>query len=224
MKLLIIEDSERLRKSLVIGFKQLGLTIDSTHDGREGLNCALCGEYDIIVLDIMLPTMDGLSVLAEIREQKLETPILILSAKDQVEDRVKGLNIGADDYLCKPFSFDELHARINTLIRRANKFGTNQITIDNITIDIALKQILKNGTQIKLTPNEYSICEHLALNLGRVITYSNLENHLYNNNTTVSQNALEAHVSSLRKKLKRVGINTLIQTRRGFGYYIEKHG
>jgi len=222
MKLLIIEDSERLRKSLTTGFKELGFTVDSTGDGREGLNFALGYTYDAIILDIMLPSLDGISILKKIRDKRIQTNILILSAMNQLEDRVKGLNLGADDYLCKPFSFDELHARVLTLIRRYYQLNSNAIEIGEVSLDIQLKQISVRGEAVRLTSMEYSLVERLALNLNRVLSTEQLINHLFDSCVVTSKNAIEVHISSARKKLKLAGVPEFIQTHRGFGYVIRK--
>lgn len=222
MKLLIIEDSSRLRTTLKAGFVRMGYAVDDCADGKEGLSYALINEYDVIILDLMLPSMDGLSVLRELRDKGRNTYVLILSAKDQVEDRIKGLNYGADDYMIKPFSFDELHARLLTLTRRKHNIKTSTLCINNITIDTLKKEVLINKRTVHLTPTEYLITEHLALNINRVITYDSMINQIYTNDDDINRNTLEAHISSLRKKLKQAGSDDLIKTKRGFGYYIEK--
>lgn len=222
MKLLIIEDSERLRKSLSAGFKSLGFAVDCTGDGREGLNFALSYTYDAIILDIMLPSMDGISILKQVRNKRIQTNILILSAMDQLEDRVKGLNLGADDYLCKPFSFDELHARVLTIIRRFYQLKSNAIEIGNVSFDIRLRQISVEGEAVRLTSMEYFLIERLALNIGRILSTDQLIDHLFDSCVVTSKNAIEVHMSAARKKLKLAGAPNLIQTHRGFGYLISK--
>ncbi|MCW8956462.1 MAG: response regulator transcription factor [Gammaproteobacteria bacterium] len=222
MKLLIIEDSVRLRQSLKAGFKHLGYAIDDTGDGKEGLSFAMINDYDVIILDLMLPSMDGLSILEQLRDHRKNTNVLILSAKDQVEDRIKGLNLGADDYMVKPFSFDELHARLLTLVRRMHDIKSPYIDLGQLAIDTTMRQASANNQLLDLTPKEYLILEHLALNQGRVITYESMENQLYSSIEAVTRNTLEAHVSALRKKLKLAQLPDLLKTKRGFGYYIAK--
>jgi DNA-binding response OmpR family regulator len=222
MKILIVEDSPRLCRTLATGFTKLGFKVDTAEDGQHGLQLALHEEYEVIILDIMLPNVDGLSILKTIRENHINTSVLILSARDEIEDRIKGLNLGADDYLCKPFSFDELHARVNTLVRRSHDLNNRTFSLDPLVIDVPLKRISVNGKPLPLTPNEYLLLEVLCLNVGRVVTYESLEQHLYDRDKDVSRNAIEAHVSSARKKLKQFGAEDTIKTRRGFGYYIEK--
>jgi len=221
MKLLVIEDSTRLRNSLTAGFSRMGYTIDSSGDGKEGLCYAMINDYDVIILDLMLPSMDGLSILKELRDKRKNTYVLILSAKDKIEDRVMGLNLGADDYLIKPFSFDELHARLLTLTRRKHNVSSPVLTFGNVSIDTVMRKVSINGADISLTPTEYLILEHLALNCDRVITYDSMINHIYTNEDATSRNTLEAHVSTLRKKLSKLKIENLVKTKRGFGYYLE---
>jgi len=221
MKLLVIEDSTRLRNSLTAGFSRMGYTIDSSGDGKEGLCYAMINDYDVIILDLMLPSMDGLSILKELRDKRKNTYVLILSAKDKIEDRVMGLNLGADDYLIKPFSFDELHARLLTLTRRKHNVSSPVLTFGNVSIDTVMRKVSINGVDISLTPTEYLILEYLALKRDRVITYDSMINHIYTNEDATSRNTLEAHVSTLRKKLSKLNIENLIKTKRGFGYYLE---
>jgi len=221
MKLLIIEDSPRLRASLVAGFTRLGCAVDCTGDGSEGLSYALVNRYDVIVLDLMLPGMDGLSVLKELRNQHRDDYVLILSAKDSVEDRVACLNAGADDYMVKPFSFDELYARLLTLTRRKYNTESPQMCFGDLIVDIMMRQVSVNGVEPGLTPTEYQIIEYLALNTNQVISYGSLSEQMHSSQAVIaSRNTLEVHISSLRKKLKSTGIHGLIKTRRGFGYYI----
>lgn len=222
MKLLIIEDSPSLRKSIAAGFTRLNFAVDETGDGKEGLNYAMTYDYDAIILDIMLPSMDGFSLLHTLRDNHIKTNVLILSAKDQVENRIHGLNLGADDYMIKPFSFDELHARIQTLIRRSRDFKSPIINFDSLAIDTTMRSASINSMPLNLTPKEYSILEYLALNQGKVVSYDSMDSHIYTSLDIVTRNTLEAHVSALRKKLKRSGVDDLVKTRRGFGYYIDK--
>ncbi len=222
MKLLIIEDSTRLRKSLVNGFTRMGYAVDDSENGKEGLSYALINDYDVIVLDLMLPELDGLSILRELHAHKKESYVLILSAKNHIDDRIKGLNLGADDYMVKPFSFDELHARLLTLTRRKNNLKSPIINVENVCIDTVMKLVTVNAESINFTPLEYLIVEHLTLNLNRVITYDALLDQIYSSNDVSSRNTLEAHISSVRKKFKKVNITHFIKTKRSFGYYIEK--
>ena len=222
MKLLIIEDSVSLRRSLRIGLENLGFTIDETGDGVEGLSMAMTGEYELIILDIMLPSIDGITLLQTIRAKQLDVRVLILSAKQEPEDRVKGLLTGADDYLTKPFSFDELHARLLNLMRRGGlKTISDVIRIDNLALNLQLKLLQVNDTVIDLTPNEYKIVECLFSNQNKVITAEKLSTYIAGQYDLVSKNSIEAHLSSARKKVRAAGGELPIQTKRGFGYIIQ---
>ncbi|MEI8642848.1 response regulator transcription factor [Pseudoalteromonas sp. Hal040] len=222
MKLLIIEDSVSLRRSLRIGLENLGFTIDETGDGAEGLSMAMTGEYELIILDIMLPSIDGITLLQTIRAKRLDVRVLILSAKQEPEDRVKGLLTGADDYLTKPFSFDELHARLLNLMRRGGlKTISDVIRIDNLALNLQLKLLQVNETVIDLTPNEYKIVECLFSNQNKVITAEKLSTYIAGQYDLVSKNSIEAHLSSARKKVRAAGGELPIQTKRGFGYIIQ---
>jgi len=222
MKLLIIEDSVSLRRSLRIGLENLGFTIDETGDGAEGLSMAMTGEYELIILDIMLPSIDGITLLQTIRTKQLDVRVLILSAKQEPEDRVKGLLTGADDYLTKPFSFDELHARLLNLMRRGGlKTISDVIRIDNLALNLQLKLLQVNDTVIDLTPNEYKIVECLFSNQNKVITAEKLSTYIAGQYDLVSKNSIEAHLSSARKKVRAAGGELPIQTKRGFGYIIQ---
>mgnify|MGYP003118803783 FL=1 len=222
MKLLIIEDSVSLRRSLRIGLENLGFTIDETGDGAEGLSMAMTGDYELIVLDIMLPSIDGITLLQTIRAKQLDVRVLILSAKQEPEDKVKGLLTGADDYLTKPFSFDELHARLLNLMRRGGlKTISDVIRIDNLALNLQLKLLQVGDTVIDLTPNEYKIVECLFSNQNKVITSEKLSTYIAGQYDLVSKNSIEAHLSSARKKVRAAGGELPIQTKRGFGYIIQ---
>ena len=174
MKILVIEDSEHLQEALKEGLRRLGFTLDIVGDGKDGLAFAVVNEYDVIVLDIMLPRLDGLSILRQLRKSNNTAQVLILSAKDQIEDRVRGLELGADDYLVKQFAFEELVARIKTLGRRSVDLKQSEIEIDSLTVDTAKRQAEANGQVVPLTPTEYNLLEYLAMRRGRVISKTQL--------------------------------------------------
>lgn len=221
MRLLLVEDSARLRKSLTEGLSRSGFAVDSAADGKAGLAHALAADYDVVILDLMLPELDGLSVLRQLRDTGRNGPVLILSARDQVADRIRGLELGADDYLIKPFAFDELNARLQALVRRRYERRNPVIKIGTIELNTALHRARFADTDLALTPNEMALFELLALRRGRVVSLVSLADHLYAGDNAVTPNAIEAHISALRRKLRAVGEPLLIQTRRGFGYYIE---
>ena len=221
MNILIVEDSKTLRETLHDGLSKLGYGVDAVGDGKEGLDYARFKEYDVIILDLMLPGMDGLSVLRELRAAGKKTHVLILSAKDQVEDRVRGLQLGADDYMIKPFSFDELCARIGTLVRRRYEAKNPQVVIGGLTLNTAIREARRGKTVIPLTPGEYTILEFLALNRGRVINAEQLIEASHSSDATPSENVVQVMVCNLRKKLAAAGEGEAVKTRRGYGYYIE---
>ena len=221
MKVLLIEDSSSLRRSLAAGLRNLGFTIDETGDGSDGLSMVLTGDYDVIVLDIMLPSLDGLTVLKTLRQNKLDTRVLLLSAKSEPEDRVKGLLTGADDYLTKPFSFEELHARLLSLLRRGTlRREIDKIEINGLTLDMQLKTLRFETKFIDLTPNEYKLVECLFTNQNTIVTAEKLSEHIAGQYDAISKNSIEAHLSSARKKTKVAGSLLPIVTKRGFGYMV----
>lgn len=220
MKILVVEDSKKLQKSLRAGLRHLGYAVDIASDGAEGIAYATSGSYDVVVLDLMLPKVPGLTVLKEIRKSTKDPEVLILSSRGQTQDRIAGLQQGADDYLVKPFSFDELHARIQALVRRRFKQKSPVISIGEVRIDTSLHIAYQGDVCFTLTPTEMSILEYLALNRGRVISSERLIDQVYDTNAYASRNAIEAHISSLRKKIRQQGDVEFIETRRGFGYLI----
>lgn len=221
MKILVVEDSPKLQKSLRTGLRRLGYTVDVATDGAQGIAYALQGNYDVVVLDLMLPKKSGLEVLQEIRRARRKTEIMILSARDRTTDRVNGLQLGADDYLVKPFSFDELHARIQALVRRRFNQKTPIIDLGQIRIDTSLHIAYRGSDCFEFTPNEMAILEYLAFNRGRIITVETLLDRINDSNSYSSRNSIEVHVSGLRKKLRAQGVEGLVKTRRGFGYFVD---
>ncbi len=221
MKLLLVEDSERLQRSLTSGLKKHGFTVDQAFDGEQALGFLAVNEYDAVVLDLMLPGVDGLTVLSRLRADGRDCHVLILSANDQTEDRVRGLDLGADDYLVKPFSFDELVSRLRALNRRRAGNKNPVIEIEGLRIDSVSRQVSFAETSIALTPHEYRLLEFLSLRRGRVFSHDQLIEQLYDAGSFVTRNAVEAHVSALRKRLQTAGAPPLIKTRRGFGYLVE---
>ncbi len=221
MKLLLVEDSERLQRSLSTGLKKHGFVVDQAFDGEQALAYTAVNQYDAIILDLMLPKIDGLTVLSTLRSEGKDCHVLILSAKDQTEDRVRGLDLGADDYLVKPFAFNELVSRLHALDRRRSGVKNPVIEIDGIKVDSVTRQVFFDDQLVALTPHEYQLLELLARRRGRVFSHDQLIDQLYDACSYVTRNAVEAHVSSLRKRLNLAGAPNLIKTRRGFGYLIE---
>jgi len=221
MRLLLIEDSARLRATLERGLRKAGYAVDAAKDGREGLWLATENDYDAIVLDLMLPEIDGLTVLRTLREKGKPTHVLVLSARDLVEDRVQGLRLGADDYLVKPFSFDELCARLEALVRRSYHAKNPVIRIGELEMNTVARQAWYAGREVKLTPREYGLLEILVLRAGEVVSRRDLWEHLYEFDCEAGSNVVDVLVYSLRKKLDPGDPQGLVKTRRGLGYAIE---
>tara|TARA_R110001583_G_scaffold69129_1_gene196158 strand:+ start:9764 stop:10438 length:675 start_codon:yes stop_codon:yes gene_type:complete len=222
MKVLLIEDSEALRRGIRVGLDHLGYTIDETGDGSEGLSMALTNEYDFIILDLMLPNVDGITLLKTIRKLGKQAKVIILSAKSQTEDRVAGLSAGADDYLCKPFSFDELQARLVSLSRRGSLDQPSQvITVGTLILEPNKKALTFEGKDIELTKNEYKIIEYLFLNPNKILNAEQISEAIVGSFNHLSKNTIEAHLSAVRKKVKLVGSTLPIKNKRGFGYFVE---
>jgi two-component system, OmpR family, response regulator len=216
MRILIIEDEPDLLRSLAQAFREEGYAVDIANNGADGLFNAESYDYDAIVLDVMLPKLDGWEVLKRLRKSK-KTPVLMLTARDQSRDRVKGLDTGADDYVVKPFDLPELFARLRALIRRGANKTTNVIEIGDVKIDTAARNVFRVDQPVELTAREYSLVEFLALHRGEVVTRTQLYEHLFDENDSTLSNLLDVHVSNLRKKLGA----EFITTRRGHGYCIE---
>ncbi len=221
LRILLIEDSERLRKYVGKGLRQAGFSVDSASDGEEGLWLAESNLYDVIVLDLMRPKLDGLSILKQLKSGTCQSQVLILSAKDTVSDRVRGLKLGADDYLVKPFALDELVARVFCLVRRHYRMKSPTITISDLEIDMARRRVTRNGRSIELPPREYALLEYLLFRRGEVVSRSEIEEHIYDERAEPCSNVVDAAVYSLRKRIDPPGGRSLIQTRRGLGYIID---
>jgi len=221
VKVLVIEDSERLRRSLQHGLKRSGFAVDAVGDGENGFAYAKHGGYDVIVLDLLLPRMDGLTLLRRLRAHGSDAHVLILSARDRVEERVEGLQVGADDYLTKPFAFEELVSRIRALVRR--KYGTKDpiVRVGALEVDTARRAVRRGGDEIALTPHEYSVLEYLIARRGRVVSKHDLLEHLHGVDGGASENAVEVLIHQLRRKVHQKNAPPLIRTRRGYGYLVD---
>jgi two-component system OmpR family response regulator len=216
MRLLVVEDEPDLLAIVAQALREQGYAVDTASDGEEGLFKARECEYDAVVLDVMLPVMNGFDVVKKLRETR-KTPVLMLTARGRINDRITGLDAGADDYLAKPFDLNELFARLRALIRRSTGDASNTITVKDVVIDVAARTVKQNGTLVDLTAREYSLVEHLVLRRGKLVTRTELYDHLFDENDTSLSNLLDVHVSNLRKKLG----HDFITTRRGHGYCIE---
>jgi two-component system copper resistance phosphate regulon response regulator CusR len=219
LRILVIEDDEvigeRLRKTLA----KEGYVVDLASDGEAGLQQAQRESYSLIICDVMMPKRDGWSVVQKLRADRAKTPILMLTARDAVEDRVRGLDIGADDYLVKPFDFNELLARVRALLRRDKPTKSSRMTFDDLEIDSAGKTVRRNGEVLKLTPREYSLLEALVRNRGRVLSREVIIDRIWNDDESMS-NTVNFHVTALRKKIDSGREKSLIETVHGFGYRI----
>lgn len=223
MKLLIVEDEKRLCETIAKFFKDEGYTIDTCFDGNDALDYIAGTEYDAIVLDIMLPGLDGISILKRIRAKKLKTPVLLLTAKNSIEDKVDGLDSGADDYLTKPFSLEELSARIRVLIRRHGvERVDNTISVGPLTLDTDKKAAIREGKEFSLTAKEYSILEYLMHNKGIVLSREKIQHHIWNYDYEGSSNIIDVYIRTLRNKIDTGFDRKLIQTVRGLGYVIKE--
>ncbi len=222
VRVLVIEDYPPLRKSLAAGLSDAGFAVDAAPDGQEGLWFASGNDYDAIVLDFMLPKLDGLTILKRIRAAGCKSPVLVLTAKGAVEDRVGALDLGADDYLVKPFAFEELLARVRALVRRRYDVKDPVIRVADLEVDTAARQARRGGELLKLTAREYSLLEYLALRAGQTVSRTEIWEHLYPFDSEAHSNVVDVYIGYLRRKLEKGGRPRLIQTRRGLGYVLEE--
>jgi len=218
VRLLLVEDTPSLASGLSLALSNKGFTINHVSKGQQALQAVQNDKPDIVTLDLGLPDMDGLEVLRQIRKLDSELPVLILTARDSIEDKVSCLDLGADDYLCKPFEIEELEARLRVLERRLGSASSSKIEFDNIILDTATLEVIQEGISVDLSRREYTLLKSLLMNAGKVLTRDSLEDKLYSWGEEVASNAIEVHIHHLRKKL---GAN-LIKTVRGVGYTIPK--
>lgn len=225
MRLLIVEDDRGTSEFLKKGLKQEGFSIECAFDGLEGLFLAKRNRFDAIVLDVMLPEMDGLTVIKKLRESHVDTPVLMLSAKGTVDDRIDGLRAGGDDYLVKPFSFAELVVRLETLVRRGTKSApSDTLTIGNITLNQKRHKVMVGSQELHLQPREYLLMVYLMRNAGRVLSKTMILDHVWGINFDPHTNVVESRVSKLRAKLAELSPGQWIQTVRGLGYCFSETG
>jgi len=219
MRILIVEDDRKIASFVVKGLREAGFVVDHSDNGSDGLQLALSESYDAAVMDVMLPKLDGLSVIEQMRQQKIQTPVLILSAKRSVDDRIKGLQTGGDDYLTKPFSFAELLARIYALIRRAGQGAEpTQLVVEDLALDLLTRDVLRAGKRIELQPKEFALLAHLMRNAGRVLSKTMIMEHVWGYDFDPQTNVVDVLVSRLRNKVDRDFEKKLIRTYRGVGY------
>jgi two-component system copper resistance phosphate regulon response regulator CusR len=221
MRVLIVEDSRPLRESLRVGLVREGFAVDVAADGEEGLGYARNNPYDVLVLDLLLPKLDGMGVLAGLQDKSDRPHVLVLTARDRVEDRVHGLNEGADDYLVKPFAFDELLARIHALVRRRYAERSRTIGVGELVLDLVARTATVRGQALDLTVREYALLEYLALRRGQAVSREEIEDHVYGVHKLPASNAVDSTVCLLRAKLGPAG-KELIRTVRGRGYALDE--
>jgi two-component system, OmpR family, response regulator len=222
MRVLIVEDDEEIASLIVKGLKQAGFAVDHAADGEDGLQFALTVPYDAAIIDIMLPKRDGLSLIQEIRRQKMNTPVIILSAKHTVDDRVKGLQIGSDDYLVKPFAFSELLARVQALIRRTSVADTpTNLVLEDLSMNLLTRDVVRAGKKIDLQPREFALLEYLMRNTGRVVSKTMIMEHVWDYDFDPQTNVVDVLVSRLRNKMDRDFEQKMIHTIRGVGYVLK---
>lgn len=220
MRILIVEDSLSLRNSLRAGLESEGFAVDVAGDGRSGLTLARNNPYDVLVLDLMLPEVDGLGVLAGLSAKEDRPHVLVLTARDQLEDRVRGLNAGADDYLVKPFAFEELLARLHALVRRRYSERSSELRVGDLVLDSLARTAAFGDRVLDLTAREYMLLEYLALRRGETVSRVDIEDHIYGVEKLPSSNAVDSTICLLRSKLGPAG-KSLIRTKRGQGYVLD---
>ena len=220
MRLLVVEDEKKLNDLITKKLEKEYYGVDSCFDGEEAVRYVEGTEYDAIILDIMLPKLDGFEVIKRIRAKKNKVPILLLTARDNIDDKVKGLDYGADDYLVKPFIFEELMARIRVLLRRNSGNADNVITIANLKVDLDAKLVFRDDVLIKLSGREYSVLEYLIRNKGKILPRERIENHIWNYEYEGGTNVIDVYIRYLRKKIDDSYTPKLIHTIRGLGYVL----
>ena len=220
MRILVAEDHPNLANSLARGLRDEGYVVDLTLDGAEAEYLSRTHQYDCAVLDVMLPGMEGWDVLQKMRGAGIGTPVLLLTALDGVSDRVKGLNKGADDYLVKPFAWEELSARVRALIRRTHGKDSSVLTVGDLVIDTAAKSVTRAGKSIELTAREFLLLEYLAMRHGQVVSRTDIWEHLYDDEDQTTSNVVDVYIGYLRNKVDKPFATPLIHTRRGQGYQL----
>ena len=220
MKILVVDDEKLLVKGIKFNLENEGYTVDACYDGESAVNMARTGEYDLIILDLMMPKKDGFAVIKEMRSRGISTPVLFLTARDSIEDRVTGLDLGANDYLVKPFSFDELMARVRAMTRIKYGVSENVLSVDGLSLNCSTHEVTRDGKSITLSAKEYSMLEFMMRNVGIVLSREKLENHVWNYDYEGGTNLVDVYVSYLRKKVDGEFDKKLIKTVRGFGYVI----
>jgi len=224
MRVLVVEDFSPLREAVAQGMQEAGFAVDVADNGEDGLRLGRTNEHDVIILDLMLPRIDGLTMLKTLRSAGCPAHVLVLTAKDTPEDRINGLDLGADDYLVKPFVFGELLARVKALVRRKYETHRTTLKVGDMEIDITRRVVRRFGENIDLSGREYALLEYLALNAGRIVSRSDIWQHVYDFNASPESNVVDVFVRLVRKKIEREGHPRLLHTRRGQGYMLADIG
>jgi len=223
MRILLVEDDNKIASFIIKGLNEASFAVDHAVNGVDGLHMALTEVYDAAIIDIMLPKLDGLKIIEELRHQKVNTPVLILSAKRSVDDRVRGLQTGSDDYLTKPFAFSELLARVQALIRRASgSVESTSLTVGDLSMDLLSRKVTRLGKRIDLQPREFALLEYLMRNTGRVVSKTMIMEHVWDYNFDPETNVVEARICRLREKIESKFDKRLIHTIRGVGYVLRE--
>jgi len=222
MRILVVEDEKDMNAIIVKKLHSEGYSVDTCFDGEEALNYIRLAEYDAVILDIMIPKRDGFSVIQQMRQEKITTPVIFLTARDTIADRVSGLDMGANDYLVKPFSFEELIARIRVITRQSAGKFTNILTFADLELDCSARTVKRNGTLINLSAKEYAMLEYMMYNIGIVLSREKFENHIWNYDYEGGTNVVAVYIRYLRKKIDDNYDNKLIHTVRGMGYVIRE--
>ncbi|MBI5409399.1 MAG: response regulator transcription factor [Nitrospirae bacterium] len=222
MRLLVVEDERKIADFIKRGLKEEGYSVDAAYDGEEGHFLASTGPYDLIVLDLMIPKMDGVRLCRRLREEKISAPILMLTAKDSVKDKVAGLDAGADDYLTKPFAFEEFLARIRALLRKRDMPAATRLQTGDMVLDLLTHKVTRSGKEIELTYKEYSLLEYFMRNAGTVVTRTMISEHVWDLHFDTYTNVIDVYVNYLRNKIDRGHKNKLIHTLRGRGYVLKE--
>ena len=220
MRVLVAEDAKDMNRLIVKTLTRAGYSVDGCYNGEEALDFLAGAEYDAILLDVMMPKMDGYALLEKLRSQGMDTPVLFLTARDAISDRVKGLDLGADDYLVKPFDFEELLARIRAMTRKKAGKRSNVFTLGDLQVDAQSPTVTRGGQEINLLPKEFTILEYMIRNQGTVLSREQLENQIWNYEHSGSSNNIDVYISKLRKKIDGDGQSRLLHTIRGVGWVL----
>lgn len=224
MRILVVEDFSPLREAISQGLSEAGFAVDAVDNGEDGLWQARSGEHDVVILDLMLPKIGGMEILRTLRSAHSPAHVLILTARDAPDDRIRGLDEGADDYLTKPFIFGELLARVRALVRRKYQTKSNLLQVGDLEIDLGRHTVRRGGREIELSAREYTLLEYLAMNADRVVSRTEITQHVYDFNASLESNVIDVFIGMLRRKIERPGLPRLVHTRRGRGYMLSAKG